>query len=131
MDNIFQPALTLGRLLRERKIGARELLDLCWAQVERYNPGINAIVYADIERGRKAADESDQRLKHGAALGPFDGVPMTAKESFNWTGAPSTWGMLPWKDNIATADAVALRRLVDSGAVMFGKTNVPLMLADW
>jgi amidase len=56
---------------------------------------------------------------------------MTIKESFDWTGTPSTWGVPKLKDNIATRDAVPLTRLTDAGAVIFGKTNVPLMLADW
>jgi amidase len=128
---IFEPALALGRLLRERKLGSRELLGLCWAQVEKHNPRINAVIYADIERARKSADAADRRLKEGAPLSPLDGVPMTAKESFDWTGTPSTWGTPRFKDNIPQSDAVALRRLLEAGAVMFGKTNVPLMLADW
>src|SRR5207253_405578 len=114
-----------------RKIGARELLDLCWAQVEKHNRALNAVIVSDITRARKAAAAADRRLKKGEALGPFDGVPMTAKESFDWTGTPSTWGVPRFKDNIAASDAVALSRLTGAGAVIFGKTNVPLMLADW
>ena len=124
-------ALDQAWLLRKRKIGARELLDLCWAQVEKHNPALNAVIVSDIDRTRKAAALSDRRLKHGAPIGPFDGVPMTIKESFDWTGTPSTWGVPKLKDNIATRDAVPLQRLTEAGAVIFGKTNVPLMLADW
>ena len=40
----YSPALSLARLLRRRKIGARELLDLCWARVEKHNGTVNAIV---------------------------------------------------------------------------------------
>jgi amidase len=128
---IFKSALTLARMLRARKIGARELLDLCWAQVEKHDGALNAVIVSDIERARRQAAASDRRLKRGESIGPFDGVPMTAKESFNWTGTPSTWGAPRYKDNIAKTDAAALTRLIDAGAVMFGKTNVPLMLADW
>ena len=56
---------------------------------------------------------------------------MTAKESFDWTGTPSTWGDPRFRDNIASADAVAIERLGEAGAIIYGKTNVPLMLADW
>jgi amidase len=56
---------------------------------------------------------------------------MTAKESFDWSGTPSTWGDPRFRDNIASADAVAITRLTAAGAVIYGKTNVPLMLADW
>ncbi|MGE3829858.1 MAG: amidase [Parvibaculaceae bacterium] len=127
----LRSALDQARLLRKRKIGARELLDLCWAQVEKHNPRLNAVIVSDIKRARKTAALSDKRLKHGEPLGPFEGVPMTIKESFDWTGTPSTWGVPKLKDNIATHDAVPLERLTEAGAVIFGKTNVPLMLADW
>jgi amidase len=127
----LRSALEQARLLRARKIGARELLDLCWAQVGKYNPALNAVIVSDIARARKAAAASDKRLKAGRPRGIFDGVPMTIKESFDWTGTPTTWGDPRFAGNIAKSDAVALTRLTDQGAVIFGKTNVPLMLADW
>jgi amidase len=124
-------ALSLGKLLHARKISARELLDLAWVQYEKHNPALNAVVVADIDRARRAAVDSDRRLARGAARGPFEGVPMTIKESFDWTGTPSTWGAPRFANNIAIADAVALSRMSDAGAVIYGKTNVPFMLADW
>jgi amidase len=128
---VFRSATDLARLLRAGKISARALLDLCLDQYARHNDNLNAIVVTDIDRARRAAAAADRRLKAGKSIGPFDGVPMTAKESFDWTGTPSTWGNPRFKDNIAQSDAVALKRLTGAGAVIYGKTNVPLMLADW
>ncbi len=128
---VLRPATELARLLRAGKISARGLLDLCLDQFAKHNDRLNAIVVTDIERARRAAAAADRRLKAGKPIGPFDGVPMTAKESFDWTGTPSTWGAPRFKDNIAATDAVALKRLTGAGAVIYGKTNVPLMLADW
>jgi len=127
----LRSALDQARLLRARKISARELLDLAWSQVEKHNKSLNAVIVSDITRARKAAAAADRRLKAGAPKGTFDGVPMTIKESFDWTGTPTTWGDPRFAGNIAKSDAVALTRLTDQGAVIFGKTNVPLMLADW
>jgi amidase len=127
----FRSATELARLLRSGKVGAVELLEVCLAQLEKHNGAVNAVVVTDVPRARKAAAAADRRLRKGTPLGPFDGVPMTAKESFDWTGTPSTWGDPRFRDNIASADAVALNRLTGAGAVIYGKTNVPLMLADW
>jgi amidase len=127
----FRSALDQARLLRTRKIGARELLDLCWNQVEKHNARLNAVIVSDVARARKAAAAADRRLKAGTPKGIFDGVPMTIKESFDWSGTPTTWGDPRFAKNIAQTDAVALTRLTDEGAIIFGKTNVPLMLADW
>lgn len=128
---VFRSATDLARLLRAGKIKARDLLDRCLDQYARHNDRLNAVVVADIARARRAAAAADRRLKAGDPIGPFDGVPMTAKESFDWAGTPSTWGDPRFKDNIARSDAVALKRLTDAGAIIYGKTNVPLMLADW
>jgi amidase len=117
--------------LRKRKLSARELLELCWKRYEACNPSLNAVVITDIARARRAANASDRRLRRGESLSPCDGVPMTIKESFDWTGTPSTWGALAYRDNIVKADAVAVERMERAGAVIYGKTNVPLMLADW
>ena len=56
---------------------------------------------------------------------------MTAKESFDWEGHPSTWGDPELVNNVPKTNAVALQRMLEAGAVMYGKTNVPLGLADW
>lgn len=127
----YRSATELARLLRKGRIAAPDLLDLCLERYNAHNPALNAVVVTDIDRARKAAAAAHERLKKGDPLGPFDGVPMTAKESFDWTGTPSTWGDPRLKDNIATSDAVAITRLTGAGAVIYGKTNVPLMLADW
>lgn len=127
----YKSAIELARLLRERQVGAGELLDHCWQRFETFNPRLNAIIVTDIERARKAAADSDKRLKAGEPRGPFEGVPTTIKESFDWTGTPSTWGVPQYRNNIALSDAAAVQRLQVAGAVIYGKTNVPVMLADW
>ena len=131
MKLVFKSALALGRMLRLRKISARELLQACLDQYAAHNGRINAVVVTDLARAKKAADAADRRLKRKATLSLFDGVPMTAKESFDWEGQPSTWGDPGLKDNVAKKDAVALARMCGAGAVPYGKTNVPLALADW
>ena len=127
----FRSATELARLLRARKVTASALLEDCLAQYKAYNKALNAVVVTDIPRAKKAAAAADRRLKAGKPKGPFDGVPMTAKESFDMAGLPSTWGDPRFKDNFASIDAVAMQRLEAAGAVVYGKTNVPLMLADW
>ncbi len=127
----FKSATELARLLRTRKLGALELLDHCWRRYETFNPQINAVVVTDIERARKMARAADTRLRRDEARKPFFGVPMTIKESFDWAGTPTTWGVPAHRHNIAAADAVAVERMGQGGAIVFGKTNVPLMLADW
>jgi Asp-tRNA(Asn)/Glu-tRNA(Gln) amidotransferase A subunit family amidase len=50
---------------------------------------------------------------------------MTVKEWFDVAGLPTTFGNPLWKDNIATGNAFMIDRLLQAGAIIFGKTNVP------
>jgi amidase len=127
----FLPAHRLAALIRQKKIGCLEALNMYLRRVERYNPNLNAIVVLDSERARKQARAADWALAKGRAAGPLHGVPMTIKESFDVAGLPTTWGRTDLKDNKPQRDALAVQRLKNAGAVLFGKTNVPTLLADW
>jgi amidase len=127
----MQSAKSLASAIRRGKISSRELLDLYLARIERYNPKLNAIIAMDVEASRKRARQADAALKKGTLWGPLHGLPMTIKESFDLAGMPTTWGLPELKDHRAERNALAAQRYIDAGAIVFGKTNVPTMLADW
>ncbi len=129
-DIAYSPAMRLASLIRRGKIGSLELLEHFLARVEKYNPALNAIVAMDVEGARKRARAADRALKKGAPRGPFHGLPMTVKESFNVAGLPTTWGVPAFKDRKIATNALAVERWLNAGAVIFGKSNVPVMLAD-
>ena len=131
MDNrAFDSATRLAADLRDRKIGCVELLDFFLARAEQHNPKLNAIIVWQIDKARDRARAADEALVKGQRWGPLHGVPMTVKESFNLAGLPTTFGNPVWKDNVPAANSVVVDRLQNAGAVIFGKTNVPYMLAD-
>jgi amidase len=128
MNTAFWSATRLAQALRAKKMSAVELFDRYAARVRQHNRVVNAICVMDLDAGRKAARAAD-RAK--GKKGPLHGVPMTVKESFNVAGWPTTRGMAEFKNNIAKVDALAVQRLKAAGAIVFGKTNVPEILADW
>jgi amidase len=130
-DIAFWPAKRLAGHLRRRKIGCLELLDHYLARVARHNPKLNAIIATDLDGARKRARAADRALAKGDIWGPLHGVPMTIKESYDVVGLPTTWGVPELKHNIAAKNALAVDRMLATGVVLYGKTNVPLMLADW
>ncbi len=127
----FASASTLARALRSGKVSAVALLQGYWRRVELHNPALNAIITFDRETALRDARAADRALAKGRVLGPLHGVPMTVKESFNITGLPSTWGQPALRDNLAKSDALVVQRLKAAGAIVFGKTNVPINLADF
>lgn len=128
MNTAFCSATRLAQALRAKKLGAVELFDLYAARVRQHNRALNAICVMDLDAGRKAARAADRAR---GKKGPLHGVPMTVKESFNVAGWPTTWGQPEHKHNVAKTDALAVQRLKRAGAIVFGKTNVPVLLADW
>ena len=130
-DIPLRPALEQARLVAAKTISALELLEVHLARYERFNPQLNAVIFTQIEKARSRAKAADAASARGESWGPLHGVPATIKDSFDWVGSPSTWGIPKFKDNYPAADAVAVTRLLGTGANIYGKTNVPLNLADW
>jgi len=127
---VYRTAGDLVTALAKREISARELLDFAIARIEALDAKLNAVVVRDFDRARAAADAADTALARGERR-PLLGVPMTVKEQFNVAGLPTTWGDPKFKDWRPDADALAVARLKAAGAIIIGKTNVPLRLTDW
>jgi amidase len=128
MDPSFLSATRLAEMTRRREVGCLELLDHYIARVERLDGTINAVVVRDFDRARDRARALDQSTVRSA---PLFGVPMTVKESFDVAGLATTRGHPSAKDHRARTSSIAVRRLEAAGVVIFGKTNVPVDLADW
>jgi len=130
-DLHFDSASQLARRVRDHETSARDLLEHFLARVDRLNPAINAVVVQDRAGARASADAADAAQARGDAMGPLHGVPMTVKESYDLAGTATTWGIPELRDNTMHTDALAVQRLKAAGAVVFGKTNVPIRLADF
>jgi len=126
----YRSASEMVEALASRQISARELLEASISRIEALDPKINAVVVRDFDRARAAADATDAALARGERR-PLLGLPMTVKEQFNIVGLPTTWGNPKFKDWKPDFDALAVQRLKAAGAVLLGKTNVPLNLTDW
>lgn len=126
----FPTAGAALKALQLKALSACELLEASIARIERHDGEINAVVLRDFERARADAAAADAALSRGERR-PMLGLPMTVKESFNFAGLPTTWGLQAAHGPAAEQDAIAVQRLRQAGAVILGKTNVATMLADW
>src|SRR2546430_7047588 len=130
MEWSFRSAEELAAALRAGEVTSVELTDEAIARIERHDTVINAICVRDFDRARVAAQTADRARARGEDR-PLLGIPVTVKESYNVAGLPTTWGMPAYANYVPAEDAVAVSRLRAAGAVVLGKTNVPLMLKDW
>jgi amidase len=127
----FGTAVETAAAIRRKQISARELLDITFQRINRHNPKLNAIIWQFREQAQARAKEADEALARGKPLGELHGLPVTIKEAFAYRGSPNTWGLMPLKDTRSVRTAIAVERLESAGAIVVGKTNVPLMLADY
>jgi len=108
---------------------SEELLQAYMARIEAYDrqgPRLNSVVVPnpDALAGARAADE---RRARGAVLGPLDGIPYTAKNSFKVRGLTVAAGSPAFAGLVAQQDAFTIGRLREAGAVLIGLTNMPPM----
>ncbi|WNE96296.1 amidase [Streptomyces luomodiensis] len=129
MEWSFQTAERLAAALRAGEVSSAELTDEAIARIEREDKAINAICVPDFDRARAAARGADQARARGEDR-PLLGIPVTVKESYNIAGLPTTWGVPLHRNHMPAEDAVQVSRLKAAGAVVLGKTNVPLGLQD-
>jgi amidase len=125
----YRTATELVDLLTEGAVSAVELAEAAIARIERHDGSLNAVCVPDFDRALEAAKAADAARGRGEVR-PLLGVPMTVKESFHMSGLPTTWGMPEFTDFVPDADALAVARVKEAGAVVLGKTNVPLVLGD-
>ncbi|MGU3391020.1 amidase family protein [Sphingomonas sp. M1A8_2b] len=121
-------ALQTAAAIRAGETTALAECDAAIARIEARDGAINAVVVRDFAGAREAARALDAE---GPDDRPLFGVPMTVKESFDVAGLPTSWGVGVHRDSVVDRDAVAVTRLKAAGAVILGKTNVPVRLSDW
>lgn len=121
--------LATALAIRTRRISVVEAVDAAITRAGRLDADIDALAVPDFERAcetARAMDAAPRKLNQ-----PLFGVPMTIKESFDVAGLPTTFGHPQYRDQPARRDAALVRRLKAAGAVIIGKTNVPVDLTDW
>jgi amidase len=89
------------------------------------------VVTLDEEGARARALEADEALARGELWGPLHGLPMTLKDAFETAGMRTTGGTPAYRDHVPTVDADVTARIRGAGAVIFGKTNMPVDGSDW
>jgi amidase len=126
----YLSAHRLVEALRARRLSVRELVDRTIERIESLDGRVNSIVERDFERARAAATLADAALARGERA-PLLGVPITVKEAFDVEGLNTSWGMPQFRGHVASSDIEVVTRLKRAGAIVIGKTNVPLGLGDF
>jgi aspartyl-tRNA(Asn)/glutamyl-tRNA(Gln) amidotransferase subunit A len=119
------PAATLRGMIASKELSPVELTRAVLDRAERLQPVLNLFVTLEPEKAMSAARAAEEAVAKGEATGLLHGIPCSVKDIVNTAGTRTTFGSLLYADNVPTEDAVAVARLREHGAILFGKTTTP------
>ncbi len=131
MDITLRSAKDQAAAIAGGEVSAVELLDAVLDRYQRFNPTLNAVIFTQLDEARALAEAADAMTANGQSKGPLHGVPITIKEAWDWMGSPSTSGHTELVDWRPDRNCEPIDRLLQAGAVIYGKTNIPVSMADW
>jgi amidase len=119
-------AVELAHGIVSRHWSCREVMQAYLLHIDQFNPKVNAIVsMVEAELLLTQADERDIQLSKGQCLGWMHGFPHAVKDLTATAGIATTFGSPAFAEFVPTQDALMVKRLRCSGAIIIGKTNTP------
>jgi len=131
-DFAFESAMTLGDLVRRRKISSVALTEMYLTRLRRYDQLLHFVITLTTDRAMAQAREADADLARGHHRGPLHGLPWGAKDLLAVKGYPTTWGAGGFEHQVIDQDATVVQRLDAAGAVLVAKLTLgALAMGDW
>jgi Asp-tRNA(Asn)/Glu-tRNA(Gln) amidotransferase A subunit family amidase len=121
----YKSALELIKLIISRQISPLELMEETIKRIEAVNPILNAFVSLRAQQAMYEAKALTERLASGEEPGPLAGIPLGVKDLEDVKGMVTSFGSIPYKDNVVQRDSIQVARLKAAGAIVVGKTNTP------
>ena len=115
----------LVSLIRSKGISPIELMEETLKRIEAVNPFLNAFVSMRAEQAMNEARAVTERIVAGEDPGPLVGIPIGVKDLEDVKGMVTSFGSIPYKNNVALRDSIQVARLKRAGAIVVGKTNTP------
>lgn len=123
-DLAFMSVGELSTLIRARKITSTDLTKMYLERLKKYDPQLRCVITLTEDLALKQAKQADEEIAAGKYRGPLHGIPFGAKDLFAVKGYKTTWGAMPFKEQVIDQDATVIRKLKDAGAVLVAKTSV-------
>ncbi|MCB9148855.1 MAG: amidase [Caldilineaceae bacterium] len=120
----FAPIAHLAYFLRSGQITSQALTKMYLTRLKRYGPELECVITLTEELALALARRADAELAAGHDRGPLHGIPWGAKDLLATKGYPTTWGAMPYRDQVIEQDATVVRKLTDAGAVLVAKLTM-------
>ena len=123
-DVAFWTVRELAELVRRRKVSSTALTEMYLERLKRYDPTLHFVITLTEARALAQAKEADRDIAAGKYRGPLHGLPWGAKDLLAVKGYRTTWGAMPYKDQMIDEDATVVKRLDAAGAVLVAKLTL-------
>jgi len=120
----FRSIRDLAELIRTRKITATALTRMYLDRLKRYGPRLECVITLTEELALEQARRADEEIAAGTYRGLLHGIPYGAKDLLAVKGYKTTWGAMPYKDQVIDTDATVIRKLEEAGAVLVAKLTL-------
>jgi len=121
----FLSAKKLAELIHSKALSPRELMEETFKRIQTVNPDLNAFVVLRPEQAMDEAEIMSNQIAAGKDPGLLAGIPIGVKDLEDVKGVVTSFGSIPFKENVAHRDSVQVARLRGAGAIVVGKTNTP------
>ncbi len=123
-DLAFLPLTHLASLIRERMISSYDLTRFYLGRLHRFNEQLQCVITFTDELALNQARQADREIMAGDYRGPLHGIPYGIKDLFTVPGFPTTWGAVPYRNQVLEEASTVYQRLTEAGAVCIAKTSV-------
>ena len=123
-DLSFFTIAELGYLLRTKQTTSVELTRFFIGRLKKYDPQLHFVITLTEDLALLQAHKADSLFAEGVILGPLQGIPYGAKDLLAKKGYKTTWGAMPFKDQVIEMDATVIQKLESAGAVLCAKLTL-------
>ncbi|UCH64267.1 MAG: amidase [Fidelibacterota bacterium] len=121
---VYYSVTQLAELIRTRRITSLELTKMYLERLRDHGPELECVVTLTEDLALMQARRADEEIAAGKYRGPLHGIPYGAKDLLAVKGYPTTWGAMPYKDQVIDEDAAVVQLLEEAGAVLVAKLTL-------
>ena len=123
-DLAYLPVTHLAALVRDRQITSSELTRFYLERLKRLNEKLFCVISYTDKLAMEQAARADREIAAGKYRGPLHGIPYGLKDLFAVPSYRTTWGAMPYREQILPETSTVARKLEEAGAVLIAKTSV-------
>ena len=123
-DLAFYSIGELAELIKTKQITSTELTKFFLERLKRYDPALHCVITFTDERAMNQAKLMDEEIAEGKYRGLLHGIPFGVKDLLATKDYKTTWGSVPFKDQMINEDATVIKKLEAAGAVLCAKLTM-------